>query len=1133
MGIKMSAVLCGLFLCVFFPLFGHAERENGGRVLIFNSYHPGYSWSDNEQIGAMETLRSLRGGVDIYVEYLDSKHHSGDDYFKRFKDFLILKYKSKKIDVILLMDNAALDFLLGNRGELFPGVPIVFCGINDYNPAMLRGHKEITGIAQNIDPAGTMDAMLMLHPHTKEILVINDYTQTGRSFRNEIDALRARYEGRVKITHNENLSFPELLERVRALSDGALVLLESFVTDRAGRVYDLGDTTRMIAETSPVAVYGVHEERLGLGIAGGKLLCGRKHGSEAASMAVRILGGEKASLIPMRTQSDARYMFDERVLKRFAIQTSKLPPGSTVINQEISFFAAHKKIIIIASQIIFVLCLVIVLLAVHITQRRRSAAALQESERHFRLLANNAPDGIFILAHDSFTYVNEAFCAIIRADSSQDVLGRSIFDLFSPEAHEKIKEQIRLLTVEQKKMPARDEKILKMDNTWVDVEIAAVPFHVGGDNGALVFVRDISGRKIAEEALRTSEERFRSIVENTEAGYFMTDVSGLILDANPALAKLYGFEKREEIIGLNLLSLQQESERERAEKIFQGMIHEEKVNLSGLFSRRMKDERIGYHTCSAKAIKREGKVIGVEGFMIDATERRLMEAALSEEKERLLVTLRSIGDGVITTDIEGRVMMMNKVAEALTGWSQGEAAGLPMSEVFCIVDERTRKSCENPVEKVLASGDTVTLANHTVLIARDKTERVIADSAAPIRDVNNNILGVVMVFRDMTGKKRMEDAVRNAEKLEAIGILAGGIAHDFNNLLGGIYGYLEMIKRDAERGDIKQITSCVVKALGTYERAKSITQQLLTFSRGGAPIRRTEPLDRLVRESVTYVLADSNVTPVFDIAEGQWFCHCDRTQISQALDNITINARDAMPEGGRLDVSIKRLSRDEIPAGLPFENYLMIAIRDHGKGISEAHMPYIFDPFFTTKKQGSGLGLATSYSIIKKHNGLITAESTPGKGSIFRIYLPEAEAAPKVFSLASGKRIGRKSNGSILVMDDENVILEVVSAMLKAKGYKPVLARNGDEAIALVREASLNNHHFSAAILDLTIPGGRGGKETVRELLDIDADLKVIAASGYSNDPVMATPQEFGFSASLIKPFRLADVEQALKELLS
>jgi len=1246
-----------LFSFCFYPA-SDAEAGSPGNenVLILNSFHHGYVWSDDEQQGVIDVLRSDRKARNVHVEYMDSKYHTDAAYLAGFRNLLHLKYRDKKMDVVITLDNEALVFAMENRRKLFAGIPIVFCGVNGYSPVMLRGEHDVTGVAQNFDPAGTLDIMLKLHPTASDVLIINDFTMSGRSFRSEIETITGRYASRVKISHNRNVSLEELAGELRRLPEGRLVLLQSFVRDKTNRVLDWRHITELLSRESAVPVYGVHGERLGMGIVGGKLLSGRRHGSDAAALALRVLAGESATSIPVVTESGAGYMFDAHALARWDISETLLPEDSLVINRPVSFFAANKKVIIIASQIIFVLCIIIVFLMIHINQRRRAALALGQSEKQFRELADHAPDAIFIETREQFVYGNDAFCRLIGAPSYRELLGRSVYDVFPSGDHALVKERIRLLNSEHQPVPITERKYLRLDGTPVDVEITAVPFKYQGEQGALVFARDIGERKAAEESLKLSEERFRSIVENTTAGYFFVELSGVVKDANIAWAKIYGYENREDVIGRNFLSLQNDDDIEKIREAVRGVLHDQKEYLSGVSSRKLRCGEIGYQTYSARAVRKDGKVVGVEGFIIDTTalrraedalranelkfrslfdnmtegvalheliydstnrptdyrildinpayerhtglkacevkgqsakvvyhdgeapfldiyarvaktgqpysfepffsplkkhfsvsvfspavgqfatvfqditDRKKMEAALAEEKERLLVTLRSIGDGVITTDIAGRIAMLNKVAEDLTGWTNAEALGQPLGDVFCIIHEETRQRCENPVQKVLESGHTVGLANHTVLISRDGTERVIADSAAPIRNRENQVIGVVLVFRDTTAKKRMEDAIRNSEKLEAVGVLAGGIAHDFNNLLSGIYGYLEVIKRGVDCGEVGKVSECIAKALATYERAKHITHQLLTFSKGGMPIRQIHQMDRLIRASVSYVVSGSNITVSFNIPDGPWPCNCDRAQISQVLDNIVTNARESMPGGGNLEVSLSLVGPDQAPAALLPVHYLLITICDRGSGITKENLPHIFDPFFTTRHQGSGLGLATCYSIIKKHNGHIEAESIYGEGSVFRIYLPQALDVANTNDATESKP--NRGSRNVLIMDDEDFILDVVSGMLKASGFIPVTARDGDEAISKVKKASSVDQYFIAAILDLTIPGGRGGKETVKELLEIDPDLKVVASSGYCDDPIMASPINFGFSASLIKPFRLQDLADVLKNLI-
>jgi two-component system, cell cycle sensor histidine kinase and response regulator CckA len=402
-------------------------------------------------------------------------------------------------------------------------------------------------------------------------------------------------------------------------------------------------------------------------------------------------------------------------------------------------------------------------------------------------------------------------------------------------------------------------------------------------------------------------------------------------------------------------------------------------------------------------------------------------------------------------------------------------------------------------------------------------------SAVPIR--YNDTDGALTFVRDVSERKQMERQAARTEKLEAIGTLAAGIAHDFNNLLGAMFGYLELSKEEAEKDHQKKIVEHLSKAFDSFERAKSLTEQLLTFTKGGTPARTTQSLSDLVRKVVSFSLSGSNVTPVFGIPEGIWLCSFDKNQVSQVIESVIINAGQAMPEGGAIEVSVVNISAEDILENYPKQDYVRISIHDNGTGISPEQLPRIFDPFFSTKKMGSGLGLATAYSITRQHDGFIEVESQPGEGSTFHIYLPASqEQIPLPVEEKSQKQHHGKAK--ILIMDDEELICSALELMLKGMGYSAVATRNSKETAEAVLEALNAGKPFVAAILDLTIPGGPGGKEIIGDLQKLDPDIKVIASSGYADNPVMSRPSDYGFTASLRKPYRRDDLSKVLDALI-
>lgn len=510
-------------------------------------------------------------------------------------------------------------------------------------------------------------------------------------------------------------------------------------------------------------------------------------------------------------------------------------------------------------------------------------------------------------------------------------------------------------------------------------------------------------------------------------------------------------------------------------------------------------------------------------------ERKQGEEALIEEKERLAVTLRSIGDGVITTDRNGGIILLNRVAEELTGWTQADASGRPLEDVFHIVNEKTRERCENPAKMVLETAGIVELANHTLLIAKDGREIVIADSGAPILDHDSRIIGVVLVFRDVTAQKRIEDELLRIEKLESVGVLAGGIAHDFNNILTGVLGSISLARifLDPEHESQELLVEAERQAL----RARDLTGQLLTFSKGGSPMIISASIVETVRETVSFVLRGSRVRAEFWLPEDLWTARADLNQLSQVINNLARNAVQAMPNGGSIEVAARNIEVDDRRT-LPLEEgkYIELSIRDYGIGIPREYLSRIFDPYFTTKQMGSGLGLATTYSIINRHDGHIRVESEVGTGTVFYLYLPASgEAAPVHKKEPEGLQMG---HGLILVMDDEDNIRNTTSHLLHALGYKTETVDEGSKAVELYRERMESGTPFDAVIMDMTIPGGMGGIETMREILTLNPDVRAIVSSGYSNDPVMAEYRRHGFAGVLVKPYRVEDLGRVLRTVL-
>ena len=520
------------------------------------------------------------------------------------------------------------------------------------------------------------------------------------------------------------------------------------------------------------------------------------------------------------------------------------------------------------------------------------------------------------------------------------------------------------------------------------------------------------------------------------------------------------------------------------------------------------------------------------GFLIvmieDITKRKQMEEALIAEKKRLVITLCSIGDGVITTDIQGKIILVNQIAEDLTGWAQTESIGKPINEVFNIINDDNNLSFDNSVLKVLKNGH-VHVSENSILVSRDGLERFISFSIAPIRNSKGEYSGTVLVFRDITEKNKMAEELIKSQKFESMAMLAGGIAHDFNNLLAGILANVQLAEVLSLKG--KNIAKNLTDIGEAVKRAAELTKQLFTFAKGGQLTKKTTSIAELIRTTTDFSLRGSNVKCEYSFPPNIWPVEADEGQLSQVVNNLVINAVQSMPDGGNLFIAIENIElNNDSNVPLPKGKYIKISIRDTGIGISDTYLTKIFEPYFTTKDKGSGLGLATSYSIIKNHDGYIKVESTIDIGTTFYIYLP-AKGVKGVSKTTKTEKL-RCGKGKILVMDDEETIRNTTREILAHLGYSTVVARDGAEVLELYTRAKKAGSKFDAVIMDLTIPGGLGGKETISRLVKIDPAVRAVLASGYADNQILLNYHNYGFRGAVIKPYDMQELSETLHRVI-
>lgn len=633
----------------------------------------------------------------------------------------------------------------------------------------------------------------------------------------------------------------------------------------------------------------------------------------------------------------------------------------------------------------------------------------------------------------------------------------------------------------------------------------------------------IKAQKRAESDLKNREQHFRSLIENASDIILIIDKDMKLSYANPSLEKNLGYDP-EKYLGCEVLAAVHPEDRERIRQLW-----EQAVKLDDYTARlelRVQARNGSWHTLEgmARNLLQNPLTAGIVINFRDITERKNLENALKNASAEWRKTFDTIPDIIMIIDANHKILRVNKAATRALGMSFQE---IIKRQCFRIIHNTDAPILFCPHLQALKDG-----TDHTLEIQEPRLGGEFAITASPMMDKSGRPFGSVCVLRDITARRRAEKEMQKTQKLESLGVLAGGIAHDFNNILTIVLANIALLKKQV--GTNPECHETLAEIENASLQAKNLTRQLLTFAKGGAPIRKPLLLKNLLQEAVNFSLHGSNVKGEFSLPDELWNIEADEGQIVQVINNLVINAVQAMPQGGILKVSAENIfwepQEHSVNISLQPGAYVKISVTDHGMGISEQNLPKIFDPYFTTKPTGTGLGLATAYSIIKNHKGYIDVHSTPGQGTTFYIYLPAS--SEELEPAQDQARHQPHGQGRILFMDDEPQIRSAVSKALFAMGYQVETVEDGAKAIELYKQAMQAGRPFDAVIMDLTIPAGMGGMDTIRELKALDPSVKAVIASGYANSPVMAEYKRYGFQEVICKPYRPEEVNKILLNLL-
>jgi len=753
-----------------------------------------------------------------------------------------------------------------------------------------------------------------------------------------------------------------------------------------------------------------------------------------------------------------------------------------------------------------------------------------ETEERYRTVVENTKDGILICAKNIILFVNSSFCRMTGL-SREQVYTFSPENLFHKEDVIKITSLFLRSGKNNNGTPVFETRI-KKGKEFLSVELSSTPMIYRNTEAVLVSVRDLTQRIETEKKLKESHKFMKAIVDKSPVGISVHDRTGTLLMANASWRAIWTksiedlkekmvprteliMDKRDSYLGKYI---------DDVEAIYRkgGELYIPKLKITTPSPGGA--EFISHHFYALE--DDNGEVDKVVILTLDLTEDLKTKDELMETRNQYRELTGNIPVAVYrtTTDLGGRILFYNpEMQRMFFGEETGNFDEVSVKDLY--VDPSGRKEFLDRLTK-----EKEVRGLETELKRLDGSTFLASISARKVKVKEGQEEYIEGIISDITDQRRLEEELQRVEHLESIGTLAGGIAHDFNNLLMAIQGNISLARNEE---DISKLSMRLEQAEASTEAATILTRQLLTFARGGVPLKKSIEVAPFIQEAVIFALRGSEVEAVFDFEENLKNIEADREQITQVIHNITLNSVQALPGGGRIKVSCNNVEMGEDTH--PGEGaYVRISIKDKGKGIPPGDLKKIFNPYFTTKPDGSGLGLSTSYSIISKHSGTIRVYSKEGSGTEFVIYLPVIDSdGKKTASLVEPEKEFHSVSARILIMDDDPRVREVLSGMLDVLGHDVIQSSDGAEAIELYREGFISGNPFDAVIMDLTVPGGMGGEAAIDMLKEIDPDVRAIVSSGYANNTVLSNYSDYGFSGRLVKPFRIPTLKKVLISVLT
>ncbi|MFH1983130.1 MAG: ABC transporter substrate binding protein [Pseudomonadota bacterium] len=989
-------------LTVLIATVSSATADTGlKRVLVLHSYHKGLGWTDSIAQGIEKTFRTSGQPIEIFTEYMDTKRIFDEKYLGDLTALFKYKYRNRRFDAIISSDDHAFQFLLSHHDTIFPGAPVVFCGVNYFKDEMIADTADFTGVVESFSIKGTIDAALTINPNLRSVYSVVDKTVTGKANLKLLEQIIPLYGDRLTFITITDKDMAEVQQEVSHLPHESIVLLLAFTSDHSGNTFSLEQSADLITAASNCPVYSFWDFHLDHGVVGGMLTTGFSQGVAAAELALRVLSGERPAAIPViKDGGPNRYIFDDSVLKRFDLPASRLPAGSTVINRPPSFYDQYRRLVWQVALAFGMLLLFTVVIALNLLERRAVETKLKKSEDKFRTLVETSSDWIWeVDARGRYTYVSPKIKELLGY-APEEVIGKTPFDFMAPAEAERI--GALFAEVSRQRLPIEQLINTNLSKNGREVILETTGAPILSADGTLLgyrgIDRDITDRQQAAQELRESEARFRDLAELLPETVYEVDLQGRLRFTNKSGFDQFLYTPEDLEIGFNIATLIDPADHGKMMDNITRILQGEDLGLNEYTAIRKDGSRFPVMARSSLILK-DGEPVGMRGFLIDISER-----------------------------------------------------------------------------------------------------------------------------------KRLEERFHLAQRMESIGTLAGGIAHNFNNLLMGIQGRASLIQIDLEP-DAPQMEHA--KGIEEYVKSASqLTKQLLGFARSGKYDLKATDLNTLLEKTIDMfgrTRKELRISKKF--ADNLYTAVVDRSQIEQVLLNLFVNAWQAMPDGGDLTVSTRNLSLSVEAAqahGVGPGDYGVIEVSDTGIGMDDKTRERIFEPFFSTKSRdrGTGLGLASAYGIVKHHNGAITVASKPGDGTTFTVLLPASRKTPVAIPHIT-ETITRGSE-TILLVDDEEMILSVGEALLTRLGYHVITAGGGKKAVSVFTERTSD---IDLVVLDLIMPD-LSGRETFAQLKAVSPSVRVLLSSGYSIEGEASEILKNGCSGFIQKPFDLQQLSLKIRGIL-